>query len=97
MRHIKPKPEVHERRCPFCPEHVETEQHFLINCRTFSIHREALQYHANNVLARFEHLNDNLKFIKLASDPKIMKETAKYLKKTFELRDFLLRHHKGLG
>ena len=97
MRHKKPRPEVHERRCPFCPEHVETEQHFLIKCKAFSIHRKKLQQHATNVFTWFENLSDNLKFIKLASDPKIMKETAKYLRKIFELRDFLLRPHKVLG
>ena len=97
MRHKKPRPEVHERRCPFCPEHVETEQHFLIKCKAFSIHRKVLQQHATNVFTWFENLSDNLKFIKLASDPKIMKETAKYLRKIFELRDFLLRPHKVLG
>ena len=97
MRHKKPRPEVHERRCAFCPEHVETEQHFLIKCKAFSIHRKVLQQHATNVFTWFENLSDNLKFIKLASDPKIMKETAKYLRKIFELRDFLLRPHKVLG
>ena len=97
MRQLKPKPEVHERLCPFCPEHVEDEQHFLINCRTFNIHRAALLNHTNNIIVGFEYLNDKQKLIKLASDPKILKETAKYLRKTLELREFLLKSHKGPG
>ena len=68
MRHLKPKPEVHERRCPFCPENVEDEQHFLINCKTFYVHRKTLLDYANTVFVGFIHLNDKQKFIRLASD-----------------------------
>ena len=97
MRHLKPKPEVHQRRCPICPENVEDEQHFLINCKTFYVHRKTLLDYANTVSVGFIHLNDKQKFIRLASDPKIMKETAKYLKRFFEIREFLLKTHKGQG
>ena len=97
MRHLRPKPDVHERRCPFCPEYVEDEQHFLVNCKIFYEHRKTLLDYANTVNVCFKYLNDKQKFIRLASDPKIMKETAKYLKKTFEIREFLLKPHKGQG
>ena len=97
MRHLKPKPEVHERLCPFCSGHVEDEQHFLINCKIFDVHRKTLFNHANNIIVGFEHLTDKEKLIKLTGDPKTMKVTAIYLRKSFELREFLLKHHKGPG
>ena len=34
---VKPKPDVHNQVCPFCPEHVEDELHFLVICKTFKI------------------------------------------------------------
>ena len=97
MRHLNPKPEVHERVCPFCPEHVEDEMHFLVGCKNFKIHRETLFSHASNVLVGFQHLSHKQKLIKLANDPLIVKATAKYLRKTFELREFLLKPHKEPG
>ena len=97
MRHLKPKPELCERLCPFCPEYVETEQHFLLYCKTFNMHRNALYHYANTVLGDFEQLTDNIKFVKLASDTRITKKTAQYLRKTFEIRDFLLEQHKMSG
>ena len=33
----KPKPDVHNQVCQFCPEHVEDELHFLVICKTFKI------------------------------------------------------------
>ena len=95
MRHLNPKPEVHERLCPFCPEQVEDELHFLVNCQNFTVHRETLFNHSNSVLVGFEHLNNAQKFIRLASDPRILKTTANYLRKTFEVREFLIKPHKG--
>ena len=97
MRHIKPKPEVHERRCPFCPELVENEKHFLVVCKNFNAHRIPLFSHGNSVLEGFEHLSDEQKFIKLTSDPRTMKATASYLRKAFEAREFILKPHKGPG
>ena len=31
-----------ERKCPFCPEHIEDEFHFLINCPTYNTLRNNL-------------------------------------------------------
>ena len=56
MRHLKPKPEIHERLCPFCPEHVEDEIHFLIVCENFRTHRESLFSHGKIVFEGFENL-----------------------------------------
>ena len=39
MRHQVPKPPERDRRCPFCPDLVEDEIHFLLDCPTFAVHR----------------------------------------------------------
>ena len=53
LRHLRPKPDVHERVCPFCPDHVEDELHFLLICKTFQVNREILFSLANNALVGF--------------------------------------------
>ena len=30
------------RFCPFCPTYIETEQHFLLHCKTFQVLREPM-------------------------------------------------------
>ena len=71
--------------------------HFLVVCKNFKVHREMLFSHASNALVGFEHLNHEQKLIKLASDLLIVKATAKYLRKAFELREFILKPHKEPG
>ena len=96
MRHLKPKPEISERRCPFCPELVEDESHFLLTCKNFTAHRTPLTKHANDTIPGFDLLNNEQKFTNLF-DPRTITETAKYLRKAFEVREFLLKPHKGPG
>ena len=95
MRHIKPKPEIYERVCPFCPNEVEDELHFLLSCKTLKANRESLLSYANNTQVGFERLTNEQKMIKLMSDHRIIKHTATYIHKNFELRDFLLKQHKN--
>ena len=92
-RHLKL--ERNQRICPFCPEHVEDELHFLINCKNFMTQRETLINHAKNVLVGFAHINNEQKMIKLLTDPQIIRTTATYLKKNLELRQFLINRHKN--
>ena len=90
---IKKKRVVHSVR-----NTLEDEMHFLVVCNNFfNVHRETLFSHASNVLVGFQLLSHKQKPIKLASDPLTVKATAKYLRKTFELREFLLKPHKGPG
>ena len=95
MRHIKPKPEIYERVCPFCPNEVEDELHFLLSCKTLKVNREALLSYANNIQVGFKRLTNDQKMIVLTSDHRFIKHTAAYIHKNFELRDFLLKQHKN--
>ena len=97
MRHEFPKPPETDRRCPFCPDFVENEIHFLLVCPTFSIHRENLISLATRTIPNFRTLNDNEKFLLLITENSIIMETAKYLRTTFEVREFLTRPHRYNG
>ena len=94
---LSPKPPETDRRCPFCPNFVENEIHFLLICPTFSIHRENFISLATRTIPNFRTLNDNEKFLVLMTENSIIKETANYLKTTFEVREFLTRPHKCNG
>ena len=97
MRHQFPKPPESERLCPFCQNLVETEIHFLLTCPTFSNHREQMISLATNTIPSFETLNITEKFQALMTETTIIKTTAKYIRRAFEVREFLTRPHKRPG
>ena len=35
MRYCRPKVVRHKRFCPFCPDLVESEEHFLLDCKKY--------------------------------------------------------------
>ena len=80
------KPE--ERLCPFCPNLVEDEIHFLLNCHTYKNIREILmeKVHNENFLFQFFSVEQQFRYL-LA---KFCHLTADFIYKTLELRDFLL-------
>ena len=94
MRHDFPKPPESERRCPFCPNHVENEIHFLLNFPTFTIHRESLITLATNTIPDFRTINDVEKFQILMTEKNIIKTTAKFIRIAFEVREFLVKPHR---
>ena len=94
MRHDFPKPPESERRCPFCPNHVENEVHFLINCPTFSFHRDSLITLATNTIPEFRTCNDVEKIQILMTENDIIKTTAKFIRTAVEVREFLVKPHR---
>ena len=97
MRHHFPKPPEAERRCPFCPNHVEDEIHFLLKCPTFSLHRKSLLSLALSTIPDFELLSDEEKFKILMSEENTLKTTAKYIRIASEVREFLIKPHRPNG
>ena len=88
---------LNERKCPFCPA-VEDETHFLLTCNTFSILRNDLLDNVEEKL-RDEPLvrTDAQVMIRyLLGNTEIAPMIAKYLTKTFKLRDFLIEKPKQL-
>ena len=84
------KPE--ERLCPFCPNLVEDEIHFLLNCHTYRNIRESLMGKVHNENFMFQFFSVEQKFRYLVS--KFCNMTADVIYKTLELRDFLLQNPK---
>ena len=97
MRHQFPKPPEAERRCPFCPDYVEDEIHFLLNCPTFSLHRKSLLSLAVSTIADFDSLSELEKFEILMTEENFVKTTAKYIRTAFEVREFLIKPHRSNG
>ena len=86
-----------DRKCPFCPA-VEDETHFLLHCGTFSVMRESL---LNSVMGTLnENLNrndDKIMLRYLLGNTQISPIVSKYLRKSMELRDFLVESPKQLA
>ena len=86
-----------ERKCPFCLS-LEDETHFLLECQNYSVLRDNL---LNYVEARLtdEQIdrNDNGVMLRyLLGNTEIAPVVAKYLRKTMELRDFLIDNPRQL-
>ena len=76
------------RFCPFCPNKIENEFHFLAECRAYRYVRENL-IHLN---PDSHQLTTEEKLIELLAD--IKPDTCSYIKNCFELRTWLLNKHK---
>lgn len=80
------------RFCPFCPNKVEDEIHFLIECKNFSPPRSILLETLN--IPNFTNRDRLNKISYLMSNRNIAPTIGKYLNKTFQLREFLLSKPK---
>ena len=56
-RHLKIRKE--QRFCPFCPNIVETEHHFILNCGTFLPLRNQLVHEVGNIYPFFINYRNN--------------------------------------
>ena len=87
---------LHDRTCPFCPEQIENELHFLIKCPTYESLRRRLLDDVEVLCIGFVYPEDeNFLFWLLLSNPIISDSTAKYVRLSLELRDFLLNQHRN--
>ena len=78
-----------ERRfCPFCPQAIENESHFMFSCQTYSHLRERYLRPKTNNIQNFQFLPHDAKLQALLSD--IDRGTTKYISKSMELRAFLI-------
>ena len=84
-----------DRKCPFCPDKVEDEFHFLLKCPTYKFLRKNLFDDIDVLCIGFFYPPDE-KFLMwfLLNNPILSESTAKYTKLSFELRAFLLEHHR---
>ena len=80
------------RFCPFCPNSVENEIHFITQCKPYQFLRRELFSKAETTIPHFSRLNENQKFEVLMS--KTCTITAQFTRKAMDLREFLIAEHK---
>ena len=91
-RHLKI--DKSERFCPFCPKHVETEIHFMLECRTFHTLRRSLLSEIENTITLFDQRPDQ-NFVTLLNNENIATQVGDYIHKTLSCRRFLLMQPKN--
>ena len=92
-RHLKL--DILQRYCPFCPNIIETEQHFLLHCEIYSVVREVLLQEISLDFPLFNLLCEKDKFIALMTNEGFMPLTARFTHKAFEIRSFLINQPKN--
>ena len=80
------------RFCPFCPNVIENEIHFLFHCPVYSNIRDMFLKMATENKPEFYTYSDNerLEYIMNNIDGNV----ARYINESFELRTFLQTHPK---
>ena len=83
------------RICPFCTS-VEDEIHFLTKCETFRHIRADLLLRAGEILniRNMKYIETKALIKLLLGREEIAGLVAKYLKRSMELRDFLIEDHR---
>ena len=74
------------RLCPFCPQSVEDEKHFLISCSNYINLRHSLIEECLNLEPTFVHFNEEDKFIFIMSRKEILPNLVKFVSLAMEYR-----------
>ena len=84
-----------KRFCPFCPDEVENEAHFLFKCPVLRHIRKTYLEPQTNSIPGFEFFPDNFKLKAFMTDMKY--DTCKFIANATELRNFLVLKPKTIG
>ena len=82
-----------ERFCPFCPQAVEHESHFMFTCPTYSHLRERYLKPVTNDIRSFHYLPHDRRMQMLLSS--MEQGTCKFIASSLDLRKFLVSKPKG--
>ena len=82
--------EKHERYCPFCPNHVETEFHFLFHCPLYRAKRIEFITPITEKIHNFQFLNEHqkLELVLCSMDEAV----CKFISISTEIREFLVNN-----
>ena len=88
------KIDAEQRFCPFCPNAVEDEFHFLLYCPTYDIQRSAFLDPITSIIHNFSLLPDSQKFELVMShmDP----DLCSFISNSMDVREFLVNNPKRL-
>ena len=81
---------LHDRKCPFCLDEVETEIHVLLSCPMYACYRGQLFEKASSVCDNFATLCDNDKVIFMFTHPELIRILAKTCFNILKSRNNLL-------
>ena len=83
-----------ERKCYFCEDKIENEEHFLINCPLYSPLRLVLEKVCFEHCNRYKDLNEEQKFIFLMSNEneKVIKALGKFISDSLIVRDRIVTY-----
>ena len=84
------------RFCPFCPNFIEDEKHFLLQCSIYNVLRRNLFTWAGTQLHNFNYLEKTEKFVTLLTNINFTPKTASAVYKMFCIREFLIKNHKNV-
>ena len=84
-----------QRFCPFCPNTIETEHHFLLYCKTYTIGRDNLFGKLAHTVPQFNALSEKEKFAELMTNEAGIPKTADFISSSFDIREFLTNKHKN--
>ena len=82
------------RFCPFCPNCLEDEYHFLMLCAAYSGIRLKL---LNQIITENVHVTSELLFIPLMTENQIISHTAEFISNANDIRDLLLKNTYNLA
>ena len=87
-RYTRPKTKIEDRKCPFCPDIVEDEKHFLIQCIMNMTERDILFSKINCLFQNFNSLDDEDKFTFLLSnkDQQVLTWVGKFIHNSFKIK-----------
>ena len=80
------------RFCPFCPNKVETETHFLFCCLAYNPIRDKMLRSINILNPNFKYYPETHKLKYVLSD--MVYPIINYIVKSWELRNFLMAKHR---
>ena len=82
-----------DRSCPFCPDQIENEFHFLLKCPTYrELRRKLLDDIKTSTIGFYYPQDENFLFWFLLKNPLIANLTGHFIRLAMELRAFLLEN-----
>ena len=85
-----------ERFCPFCQTQVETELHFILQCKTFQVFRRTLMSEIKNFVPLLDQSLEQDKLVTLLTNKDIASKVGNFLHNSLSCRRFLLSKPKTL-
>ena len=83
------------RFCPFFPNKIEDELHFLLDCKCYEKHRTVLLLVVSAILNQPIPRDKTGLFIILMANERVHACVAQYIYDTLQIREFLMNHYKN--